>query len=74
MQAIFTTRNDAIQALIINPLIMSGQNTNDYDIEAIANETIIEFTTPTNHIYYIQAHDYDTDWYWEIVEDHSITD
>ena len=61
----YTTITDAVEALIVTPLIESGEDTAFFDIDAIADQTIEGFTTDNGE--YLFRATVDTDRFWEIV-------
>ena len=67
MQAVFTTNNEAVEALVINPINAGEANADDYDIDAIADATIVQFTTPRGEVRYEQDPNLDDDEFWDIV-------
>lgn len=65
----YTTIAEAIEALIVTPLMDSGEDTAFFDIEAIADQ-IIESSTTDNGKYLFRT-TVDTDSFWEIVMAHA---
>lgn len=60
----FTTRQDAIDSIIIEALINSGENPDHYNIEAIADKTIGDFSTGYRNLA-------DPDTFWSAVMDNA---
>lgn len=65
MNTIFTTRNEAIDRLIIEPL---GEFADEHDIDAIADEVL---TTTGEGVDYRWTIDEDAD-FWEIVANNQL--
>lgn len=63
----YTTRTEAIEREIIEPL---GEYADDHDIDAIADETIIETGEGVN-LRFMTREDLDHDDFWAIVEKHA---
>ena len=76
---LYTTRNEAIEYEIIEPLaaglsdlLAYGGTVDDYyDIDAIADETITTIVTAGGQLRYCQDPDIYPDLLWEIVEQHA---
>lgn len=76
---LYTTRNEAVEHEIIRPLVVGledlladGGAVDDYfDIDAIANETIIMFITEGGMVTYCLSADIYPDLFWEIVDKHA---
>lgn len=78
MNTTFSTRNEAIESLIIDAINSGDANAADYDIEAIADEVIEQHAdeddngTTHGDVWYSQRDDVDADAFWTIVADHEI--
>ena len=68
MNITFTTRNAAIQSHIIDAIDAGEASSTEYDIDAIADEVIIEYTTPQGEVRYAMNPEIDEDTFWGIVE------
>lgn len=70
MSTIYSTRNEAIQQEIIEPL---GSYADEHNIDAIADDIIHQANTRHGEVYYFNAMEDDPEAFWEIVADHAIT-
>ena len=74
----YSTRNEAVQAIIIDPIEAGQANADDFDIDAIADEVIESHTErdtagmQLGNVTYRQRADVDDDWFWDAVRAHCI--
>lgn len=62
----FSTRTEAIEATITNPL---GEYADDHDIDAIAEETIATITPENGNVYFVST--VSAEDFWVIAEKHA---
>ena len=74
MDTTFTTRNEAIQSLIIDPIEANGTDiarADEYDIDAIADRIITSSTDDMGRTLYAQDTSIDDDEFWQIIADNA---